>query len=201
MGQGGPRGRHQGGVRPKRSDRDPMVSDTRTRSRCSIRDHEGASDVRAESALPHERTSRDEAHESPSCRQATLRLSLRRKKPPTEARAEPGEGDAGLPTGRNNRSADALINMGSQIAWRIDTGQCRELRRPHCCFESRKASQWKSNEAVHGPPEKDRRSISRAWSASTRCSTHPNRPAFAARASLSSREHAPPGIRTLSARR
>src|ERR1700737_2528153 len=37
MGQGGPRGRHQAGVRPNRTHRYSMISDMRTHNRCSLR--------------------------------------------------------------------------------------------------------------------------------------------------------------------
>jgi hypothetical protein len=37
MGQGGPRGRHQAGVRPNRTHRYSMISDMRSHNRCSLR--------------------------------------------------------------------------------------------------------------------------------------------------------------------
>ncbi len=66
--------------------------------------------------------------------------------------------------------------------------------------EQVRIQKWKSNEAAHSLPAKDRRSGSPARCVSTRCSSRPIRRAFAAPASPSSPAPGRPGTPTRSAR-
>jgi mannose-6-phosphate isomerase-like protein (cupin superfamily) len=89
-----------------------------------------------------------------------------------------------------DRSTRCFDNYGQSDRMAIDTDQRHELRRPYWCFRNRKAAHGDETKRFTALRKKDRRSISRAQSALTCCSTHSSRRGFVARASLSSRRTA-----------